>query len=130
MLDWTKSIDDAVVAQGRLCRRRRVLSREDTSGARWPCIGDGTAADDDDVVASCVNDPRDCELVMAAECLWLRELVDPFCDTVTSLMRSARERNGIELPCVLSFRDRSSKNGGGHAEADDCLLYTSDAADE
>ena len=120
VLDWTKSIDDAVVAQGRLCRRRRVLSREDTSGARWPCIGDGTAADDDDDdVASCVNDPRDCELVMAAECLWLRELVDPFCDTVTSLMRSARERNGIELPCVLSFRDRSSKNGGGDAEADD-----------
>ena len=120
VLDWTKSIDDAMVAQGRLCRRRRVLSREDTSGARWPCIGDGTAADDDDDdVASCVNDPRDCELVMAAECLWLRELVDPFCDTVTSLMRSARERNGIELPCVLSFRDRSSKNGEGHAEAGD-----------
>ena len=119
VLDWTKSIDDAMVAQGRLCRRRRVLSREDTSGARWPCIGDGTAADDDDVVASCVNDPRDCELVMAAECLWLRELVDPFCDTVTSLMRSARERNGVELPCVLSFRDRSSNNGEGHAEAGD-----------
>jgi len=119
VLDWTKSIDDAMVAQGRLCRRRRVLSREDTGGARWPCIGDGTAADDDDVVASCVNDPRDCELVMAAECLWLRELVDPFCNTVTSLMRAARERNGIELPCVLSFRDRSSKDGGGHAEVTD-----------
>ena len=77
VLDWTKSIDDAMVAQGRLCRRRRVLSREDTGGARWPCIGDGTATDDDDVVASCVNDPRDCELVMAAECLWLRELRGP-----------------------------------------------------
>ena len=57
-----------------------------------------------------MNDPRDCELVMAAECLWLRELVDPFCETVIDLMRAARERRGIELPCVLSFRDRSSKD--------------------
>jgi hypothetical protein len=47
---------------------------------------------------------------MAAECLWLRELVDPFCETVIDLMRAARERRGIELPCVLSFRDRSSKD--------------------
>jgi hypothetical protein len=49
---------------------------------------------------------------MAAECLWLRELVDPFCETVIDLMRAARERRGIELPCVLSFRDRSSKDIG------------------
>jgi hypothetical protein len=112
VLDWTTSIDASIQAQRRLSARRRVLSREDTTGATsWPCIGKDDDDDDDDD-AQCVNDPRDCELVMAAECLWLRELVDPFCETVIDLMRAARERRGIELPCVLSFRDRSSKDIG------------------
>jgi hypothetical protein len=117
VLDWTQSIDASIEAQRRLGRRRRVLSREDTTGATsWPCIGKD---DDDDDDAQCVNDPRDCELVMAAECLWLRELVDPFCETVIDLMRAARERRGIELPCVLSFRDRSSKDTDKDKDKDD-----------
>ena len=46
-----------------------------------------------------------CDFIIAAECLWLRELVKPFCDTVVSLLRP----NGSAKACVLSFRDRSSK---------------------
>jgi hypothetical protein len=44
-------------------------------------------------------------IVIAAECVWLRELVDPFCETVVALLASD-ETN--ESSCVLSFRDRSS----------------------
>lgn len=53
-----------------------------------------------------VDDPRvNCDLILAAECLWLRELVEPFCDTVARLLRP----NGSAEACVLSFRDRSSR---------------------
>jgi len=56
--------------------------------------------------AAPVDDPRlNCDLIIAAECLWLRELVDPFCDTVVTLLRP----NGSAKACVLSFRDRSFK---------------------
>ena len=59
------------------------------------------------------NDPRDADVLLAAECLWLRELVEPFADTVLELMRGARERRGVEMLCVLSFRDRSRREVGG-----------------
>ena len=49
VLDWTTSIDASIQAQRRLSARRRVLSREDTTGATsWPCIGKDD--DDDDAI--------------------------------------------------------------------------------
>ena len=50
------------------------------------------------------NDPREAEVVVAAECVWLRELIEPFVKTVLALLR------GPQRPrCVLAFRDRSTE---------------------
>jgi hypothetical protein len=48
------------------------------------------------------DDPRQAELVLAAECVWLRELVPPFVETVVSLLNGPRHPMG-----VLAFRERA-----------------------
>ena len=50
------------------------------------------------------RDPRRAEILLAAECVWLRELVEPFAETCAALMRP----RGDAEACVLAFRDRSS----------------------
>ena len=50
------------------------------------------------------NDPRDAEVIIAAECVWLRELIPPFVQTVVSLLRQPHRP-----VCVLAFRDRSTE---------------------
>lgn len=47
-------------------------------------------------------DPRDADVILAAECVWLQELVDPFVETVCALLRSPRRP-----VCVLVFRERA-----------------------
>ena len=34
------------------------------------------------------NDPRDCHLVIAADTVWLKELISPFVNTVVELLKS------------------------------------------
>eukprot|EP00039_Didymoeca_costata_P003877 m.70263 g.70263 ORF g.70263 m.70263 type:complete len:194 (+) comp12121_c0_seq2:545-1126(+) len=48
------------------------------------------------------NDPRDAEIVLALECVWLVELVTPFVNTVCSLLDAGTCRE-----CLLCHRDRS-----------------------
>lgn len=83
----------------------------------WPgslCVGSGSATtqaldwtksidvqspSDDNML---YHDPRRAEIILAAECVWLRDLVLPFVNTVIQLM------HGQYRPkCILSFRDRS-----------------------
>lgn len=84
----------------------------------WPgslCVGDGSAAtqaldwtksidvqapSDDKMLYHC--DPRRAEIIIAAECVWLRDLVLPFVNTVIELMHGQ-----YQPKCILSFRDRS-----------------------
>ena len=42
------------------------------------------------------------DVILAAECVWLRELIDPFVETVLTLMKAPQRPI-----CVLAFRDRS-----------------------
>ena len=118
-LDWTRDIDAQLIerrARSESAKRRLIAEEEERRKE-----GNKTDAEDstegrcglkDDMVAfwarraTPVDDPRlNCDLIIAAECLWLRELVDPFCDTVVTLLRP----NGSAKACVLSFRDRSFK---------------------
>ena len=46
-------------------------------------------------------DPRDADIILAAECVWLSELVQPFVHTVLGLL------GGGAAVCVLAFRERS-----------------------
>lgn len=39
------------------------------------------------------NDPRDADVLLAAECVWLQDLVDPFVATVASLLRVCPARH-------------------------------------
>ena len=118
-LDWTRDIDAQLIerrARSESAKRRLIAEEEEERRKE----GNKTDAEDstrvlelkDDMVAfwarraAPVDDPRlNCDLIIAAECLWLRELVDPFCDTVVKLLRP----NGSAKACVLSFRDRSFK---------------------
>jgi len=119
-LDWTRDIDAQLIerrARSESAKRRLIAEEEEERRKE----GNETDAEDstegrcglkDDMVAfwarraTPVDDPRlNCDLIIAAECLWLRELVDPFCDTVVTLLRP----NGSAKACVLSFRDRSFK---------------------
>lgn len=49
------------------------------------------------------NDPRNADLLIACECVWLEELAGPFVDTIFELMQ------GPKSPaCLLCYRDRSN----------------------
>ena len=50
-------------------------------------------------------DPRRADVVVAAEALWLRELVEPFVSTVASLLSP----RGAASHCLLAFRDRAGE---------------------
>ena len=112
-LDWTRDIDAQLIERRARSEsaKRRLLAEEEE---RRKDFGNetGRCVVKDDMVAFWarravpVDDPRlNCDLIIAAECLWLRELVDPFCDVVVKLLRP----NGSAKACVLSFRDRSFK---------------------
>ena len=47
-------------------------------------------------------DPLDAEVILAAECVWLKDLVEPFAETVVALLHGHRSPT-----CVLAFRERA-----------------------
>lgn len=51
------------------------------------------------------NDPRRAEVLVAAEALWLRELVEPFVATVAACLAP----RGGASHCLLAFRDRAGE---------------------
>ena len=111
-LDWTRDIDAQLIERRARSEsaKRRLLAEEEER--RREGNETGRCVVKDYMVAFWarravpVDDPRlNCDLIIAAECLWLRELVDPFCDVVVKLLRP----NGSAKACVLSFRDRSFK---------------------
>lgn len=51
-------------------------------------------------------DPREAEIILAAECIWLEELIAPFVETVHDLLQ------GPNRPvCLVCYRDRSCGDG-------------------
>lgn len=105
-LDWTRGLDEQIEE-----RRVRCASAVARLKAEEAEETDPNEPENDLIAfwrrrAVPADDPRvNCDFIIAAECLWLRELVQPFCETVVSLLRP----NGSAKACVLSFRDRSSK---------------------
>ena len=74
----------------RRCRRRRAGR---ASAARRRRRLDHRAVDDPaQLAASHGADPRDAEVVLAAECVWLKDLVAPFVETVVALLRGPSGR--------------------------------------
>lgn len=47
-------------------------------------------------------DPSDTEIILAAECIWLEELIDPFVETVAYLLKGKNNPK-----CITMFRDRA-----------------------
>jgi len=116
-LDWTRGLDEQI--EERRVRCASAVARLKAEEA------EETESDQNDLIAFWrrravpADDPRvNCDFIIAAECLWLRELVQPFCETVVSLLRP----NGSAKACVLSFRDRSSKDAATEDEKDEALL--------
>ena len=116
-LDWTRGLDEQI--EERRVRCASAVARLKAEEA------EETESDQNDLIsfwrrrAVPADDPRvNCDFIIAAECLWLRELVQPFCETVVSLLRP----NGSAKACVLSFRDRSSKDAATEDEKDEALL--------
>ena len=94
----TKNITDAWCAwPGSLCIGHGSAT---TQALDWTKTIDVQSPSDDNMLYHC--DPRHAEIILAAECVWLRDLVLPFVNTVIELM------HGQYRPkCILSFRDRS-----------------------
>jgi predicted nicotinamide N-methyase len=95
-LDWTRPVDaqlDEQRAASSSAAARAAAESDPSDVAFW------TAR------AAPVSDPRRADLLLAAECLWLRELLEPFVDTALRLMT----RPSGASACILSFRDRSTK---------------------
>jgi hypothetical protein len=93
-----------------------------TCGVPWPTavkVGRGTAAAialdwTEPVVSVGLVDPTEAEVILAAECVWLAELVPPFVATVSALLR------GPNRPwCLLCYRDRADEESATfvHMEA-------------
>ncbi|KAL1496616.1 hypothetical protein AB1Y20_014220 [Prymnesium parvum] len=55
-------------------------------------------------------DPRGADVILAAECVWLNELVDPFVSTVVGLMQ-------LHTVCILAFRERAVETSQVFASA-------------
>ena len=105
-LDWTRGLDEQI-------EERRVRCASAVARLKAEEAEETDPNEPNDFIAFWrrravpADDPRvNCDFIIAAECLWLRELVQPFCETVVSLLRP----NGSAKACVLSFRDRSSKD--------------------
>jgi len=118
-LDWTRGLDEQIEE-----RRVRCASAVARLKAEEEAEETDPNEPENDLIAFWrrravpADDPRvNCDFIIAAECLWLRELVQPFCETVVSLLRP----NGSAKACVLSFRDRSSK-AATEDEKDEALL--------
>ena len=80
-------------------------------GAGAVHVGEGSARAatldwTDPVQAQCEggNDPREAQVVVAAECIWLRDLLEPFLATALALMRGP-----ARPPCLLCFRERAKE---------------------
>ena len=118
-LDWTRGLDEQIEE-----RRVRCASAVARLKAEEEAEETDPNETENDLIAFWrrravpADDPRvNCDFIIAAECLWLRELVQPFCETVVSLLRP----NGSAKACVLSFRDRSSKDAATEDEKDEAL---------
>ncbi len=68
--------------------------------------------DGDDGDGALPNDPRDCSVVLAAECVWLKELVPPFVRTVTAILSCAHRP-----VCILAFRERANLDTSAFSSA-------------
>jgi len=117
-LDWTRGLDEQI-------EERRVRCASAVARLKAEEAEETDPNEPNDLIAFWrrravpADDPRvNCDFIIAAECLWLRELVQPFCETVVSLLRP----NGSAKACVLSFRDRSSKDAATEDEKDEALL--------
>ena len=60
------------------------------------------------------NDPHTADVILAAECVWLQELIEPFVATVTALLMAPRPHTSRGEPrpqpmCVLAFRERGTE---------------------
>ena len=95
-LDWTRPVDaqlDEQRAASSSAAARAAAESDPSDVAFW------------NARAAPVSDPRRADLLLAAECLWLRELLEPFVDTALRLMT----RPSGASACILSFRDRSTR---------------------
>ena len=62
------------------------------------------------------HDPREADVVLAAECVWLRDLVPPFVQTVCALLSSPRRPR-----CVMAFRERATAQSTTFSSAREVL---------
>jgi len=94
--------------------RNTAPAPDGVHGAAWRgagVVGEGTATcmaldwtrDIDEQAAQAAIEPWDCDVVLAAECVWLAELVHPF---VTTVLRLLSGRNGV---CYCIYRDRAKQ---------------------
>mmetsp|Transcript_13187 Transcript_13187/g.30979 ORF Transcript_13187/g.30979 Transcript_13187/m.30979 type:complete len:299 (+) Transcript_13187:28-924(+) len=93
-------------------------AEEEAGGGEWPQssrVGDGSCrcATIDwmvplDAQAKAASvDLSGVEVVLAAECVWLVELVSPFVDTVLHLLQGAASKRAV---CYCCYRDRAKAN--------------------
>jgi tRNA (guanine9-N1)-methyltransferase len=71
------------------------------------------------------NDAREAEVVLAAECVWLRDLVEPFVATVAGLLHSPPSSSAVAgasacgppRVCLMAFRDRATDTSATFSNA-------------
>jgi len=114
VLSDVASMVEAVLRPNVLSNAQRKASGLETpwaSSCEVSCIGDGTAVaqplDWWHPIESQLTpvDVTQADVIIAAECAWLQELVSPFVKTVVSLL------HGPNRPqCILAFRERASES--------------------
>ena len=68
------------------------------------------------------NDPCLAEVILAAECVWLRDLVEPFVQTVAGLLSApAQPPSRAERICILAFRERATSTSATFSTAEQVL---------
>eukprot|EP00043_Microstomoeca_roanoka_P010732 m.101788 g.101788 ORF g.101788 m.101788 type:complete len:381 (+) comp14987_c0_seq1:108-1250(+) len=65
--------------------------------------------------------PWDADLILAAETIWLKELIDPFVNTVKGLLDRAAASGRYQTQCLLCYTNRGKSTSSTFAVTDEVL---------
>eukprot|EP00730_Choanoeca_flexa_P011620 TRINITY_DN27299_c0_g1_i1.p1 TRINITY_DN27299_c0_g1~~TRINITY_DN27299_c0_g1_i1.p1 ORF type:complete len:273 (+),score=30.34 TRINITY_DN27299_c0_g1_i1:153-971(+) len=72
---------------------------------------DWTVPSSQQLVGGC--DPADCDLIIGAETVWLKELIEPYVTTVVGVLRRHRKQyessRGAAIQCYMCYRNRGTE---------------------
>ncbi|EDQ92459.1 uncharacterized protein MONBRDRAFT_5028 [Monosiga brevicollis MX1] len=65
--------------------------------------------------------PADADVLIGAETVWLKELIEPYVVTVVALLEAHRQRHGTEMACYMCYRNRGTQTSTTFATTEELM---------